>query len=178
MATSSVNLPKEATISKWKKDFPWLQVKNGHMFCDLFSKWENRLRGYRNYNDTFCTKGSSNWRRSALSDHDTSTMHKEVVEHEKRQNLGESYRRHVVQTIPDDNPLKKHFEKMSESARKAMERSFEVADFIGKKGKPFSDYPGWSLGRCMVLNFFQPTDIETRARNSFITSAKHCLQRT
>ena len=47
----------------------------------------------------------------------------------------------MVLKIPDDNPLRQCFARMSENERHMLVRSFEVAYYIAKKGRPYSDFP-------------------------------------
>ena len=68
-------------------------------------------------------------------------MHAEAQDLENRETFGGEFRKHFIQTIPEDNPLKKCFARMSENERQMLVRSFEVAYYIGKKGRPYSDFP-------------------------------------
>ena len=95
----------------------------------------------RNYSDVFIKKGSNNWQRSAINEHNTSTMHSDANDQENRETLGDQFRKHVVHRMPDDNPLKQCFAWMSENERHMLVRSFEVAYNIAKKGRPYSDFP-------------------------------------
>ena len=140
MASAS-NVPKPRTLKKWTAEFKWLEIRENRMYCRLCTKWQKKLASCRNYSDAFITKGSNNWQRSAVNEHNTSAMHSDANGHENREILGDQFRKHVVHTIPEDNPLKQCFARMSENERHMLVRSFEVAYYLAKKGRPYSDFP-------------------------------------
>ena len=135
------NVPKARTLKKWCAEFKWLEIRDNRMYCHICTKWQKRLASSRNYSDAFITKGSNNWQRSAVNEHNISAMHSHANDHENRETLGDQFRKHVVHKIPDDNPLKQCFARMSENERHMLVRSFEVAYYIAKKGRPYSDFP-------------------------------------
>lgn len=116
MASAS-NVPKPRTLKKWTAEFKWLEIRENRMYCRLCTKWQKKLASCRNYSDAFITKGSNNWQRSAVNEHNTSAMHSDANGHENREILGDQFRKHVVHTIPEDNPLKQCFARMSENER-------------------------------------------------------------
>lgn len=124
MASAS-NVPKPRTLKKWTAEFKWLEIRENRMYCRLCTKWQKKLASCRNYSDAFITKGSNNWQRSAVNEHNTSAMHSDANGHENREILGDQFRKHVVHTIPEDNPLKQCFARMSENERHMLVRSFE-----------------------------------------------------
>ena len=135
------NVPKARSLKKWCAEFKWLEICDNRMYCQICTKWQKRLASCRNYSDAFITKGSNNWQRSALNEHNISAMHSDANDHENRETLGDQFQKHVVHKIPDDNPLKQCFARMSENERHTLVQSFEVAYYIAKKGRPYSDFP-------------------------------------
>ena len=135
------NVPKAHTLKKWSAEFKWLEIRNNHMYCHICTKRQKKLASCRNYSDAFIMKGSNNWQRSAVNEHNISAMHSDANDHENQETLGDQFRKHVVHKIPDDNPLKQCFAWMSENEGHMLVRSFEVAYYIAKKGGPYSDFP-------------------------------------
>ena len=113
------------------------------MFCKTCSKWRESIVSTRNYNDTFVKEGSVNWQKSAVKEHDTIVPHVTTIDYEQRSVMGENYRKQVVNRIPENNPLKQSFARMSEDERELFVRSFEIAYLLAKKARPYSDFPDW-----------------------------------
>ena len=94
------NFPKLTTIKRRKEDFSWLEInKSEGMTCKLCCKWETAIESSKNYSDAF-VKGSKNYRRSAVAEHETRTQHersKELDEKEKCEATGSVYRKTVTQ---------------------------------------------------------------------------------
>ena len=107
MASAS-NVPKPRTLKKWTAEFKWLEIRENRMYCRLCTKWQKKLASCRNYSDAFITKGSNNWQRSAVNEHNTSAMHSDANGHENREILGDQFRKHVVHTI---SSLKRVYER-------------------------------------------------------------------
>ena len=69
------------------------------MKCKLCVKWEKNIDSCKNYSDAF-VKGSKNYKRSAVSDHEKTSQHeksKELEEKEKCETSGLPYRKSVYQ---------------------------------------------------------------------------------
>ena len=74
---------KIKTIQTWKKDFTWLIISPSEgMKCKLCVKWEKNIDSCKNYSDAF-VKGSKNYKRSAVSDHEKTSQHRDLEEKEK-----------------------------------------------------------------------------------------------
>ena len=91
---------KIKTIQTWKKNFTWLNISPSEdMKCKLCVKWEKNIDSCKNYSDAF-VKGSKNYKRSAVSDHEKMSQHeksKELEEKEKCETSGLPYRKSVYQ---------------------------------------------------------------------------------
>ena len=91
---------KIKTIQTWKKDFTWLNVSPSEgMKCKLCVKWEKNIDSCKNYSDAF-VKGSKNYKRSAVSDHEKMSQHeksKELEEKGKCETSGLPYRKNLYQ---------------------------------------------------------------------------------
>ena len=69
------SFPKIKTVQTWKKDFTWLNTSpSKSMKCKLCVKWEKNTDSYKNYSNAFI-KGSKNYKRSAVSDHEKTSQH-------------------------------------------------------------------------------------------------------
>ena len=88
---------KIKTIQTWKKDFTWLNVSPSEgMKCKLCVKWEKNIDSCKNYSDAF-VKGSKNYKRSAVSDHEKTSQHEDLEEKEKCKTSVLPYRKSVYQ---------------------------------------------------------------------------------
>ena len=78
--------PKIKTIKNWKESFKWLKFVDGmKMVCTTCEANAEKLRLMPSANLAFVT-GSTNYRPSALKDHEQTDGHKRAVkesEHEK-----------------------------------------------------------------------------------------------
>ena len=73
------SFPKIKTIQTWKKDFTWLNTSPSKgMKCKLCVQWEKNIDSYKNYSNGF-VKGSKNYKRSAVSDHEKTSQHEQRV---------------------------------------------------------------------------------------------------
>lgn len=86
------NVPKARSLKKWCAEFKWLEICDNRMYCQICTKWQKRLASCRNYSDAFITKGSNNWQRSALNEHNISAMHSDANDHENRETLGDQFK--------------------------------------------------------------------------------------
>ena len=97
---SSPTFPKIKTLQNWKNDFSWLNVNHSQgMTCKLCVKWEKTIESSKNYSEAF-VKGSKNYRRSAVVEHEKTTQHqksKELEEKERCEAAGAVYRKIVTQ---------------------------------------------------------------------------------
>ena len=71
-------VPKIKTIQSWKTELSWLNVESTGMSCKLCYKWKDKLLGVKNYSDAFII-GSSNYRRSNISDNSKSAQHLKIA---------------------------------------------------------------------------------------------------
>ena len=68
-------LPPEKVIKRWREQFSWLDVTNNKtLICKMCCLHEDKLRSMTNVSMSFIS-GSSNYRLSALKDHDNSACH-------------------------------------------------------------------------------------------------------
>ena len=138
----SRNIPQLRTQQKWKIDFPWLDFSNNGMKCLLCCEWLKAIESSKNFNDRFII-GCTNYRLSAVKDHAKSDIHLTSTKKKDKENAekaGEKYREKVTVKIPDNCPIVKGLNKASVKERESLYKLFEVAYFIAKKGRPFSDY--------------------------------------
>ena len=163
--------PKQNTQKEWKKEYPQLVFRPDSMYCKLCFDHNEKLLGCKNYNATF-VNGSTNFRKSAVSEHFSSDMHREAMElaeKEKSKQVGEKY----VKKLTPPGPTKigesfKRSGKMTSQQKEYFERLFHVAYFIAKKGRPYTDYVEIiELEKLHKVKFFESSSYEneTACRN-------------
>ena len=75
-------LSSEKVLKRWRKQFSWLDITNSKtLICKICCSQKDKLHSMPNFSMSFIS-GSSNYRLSALKDHDNSTCHQRVI-HEK-----------------------------------------------------------------------------------------------
>ena len=134
--------PRDKT---WKTEYSWLEIDVNGMKCKVCKKWEAKISSVKNFSDAFL-KGSTNYRKSNVSDHAKSTQHVKSCDLEEKQNCenkGRAYQKIVSLTVPVDSPIYQGLKKMSDSERTGMKVLFEAAYLNAKKGRPLSDFEDW-----------------------------------
>ena len=109
----------------------------------------------KNFSDAFL-KGSTNYRKSNVSDHAKSTQRVkscDLEEKQKCENEGRVYQKKVSLTVPVDSPIYQGLKKVSDSERTGMKMLFQAAYLNVKKGRPLSDFEDWiEWAECKDLN--------------------------
>ena len=72
--------------NSWMKTRDWLKHENDKMYCTLCINYVNSKKNRSNYPSSFLT-GYSNFKSTALQDHESSTLHKDAVSHENQMKL-------------------------------------------------------------------------------------------
>ncbi|XP_066928483.1 zinc finger protein 862-like [Clytia hemisphaerica] len=143
---ASQNFPKIKTLQKWKNDFSWLNVNHSQgMTCKLCVKWEKTIESSKNYSEAF-VKGSKNYRKSAVAEHEKTTQHdksKELEEEERCKASGAVYRKTVTQNTPVGAPIVKGLKKMSNTEKEGLLKLFQIAYLNAYKGRPYVDFTDW-----------------------------------
>ena len=137
-------LPKDATIKKWKEGFSWLQItETKKLVCVICSPQEEKIRRMPRVNLSFIT-GSTNYKLSALKEHQLSDGHKRAEkeeEAEKATAAGLSIPPvRVVQNIPENSAISMGFKQMGETERTAISKLHDIAYYIALKGCAFTDF--------------------------------------
>ena len=85
--------PSEKVLKRWSEQFSWLDITNNKtLICKICCWQEGKLRSMPNISMSFIS-GSSNYRFSALKDHDNATCHQRAIrekEHEEVVAVGKS----------------------------------------------------------------------------------------
>ena len=137
--------PRDKTLQAWKTEYSWLEIDVNGMKCKVCKKWEAKISSVKNLSDAFL-KGSTNYRKSNVSDHAKSTQNVkscDLAEKQKCENEGRAYQKKVSLTVPVDSPIYHGLKKMSDSERTGMKVPFEAAYLNAKKGRPLSDFEDW-----------------------------------
>lgn len=138
-------IPQEKTKSKWQSAYPWLGFSADGMKCTLCCEWKKKIENSKNFSDRFVV-GCNNYRISAVQDHGKSEMHLKSIEENDKKNAedaGETFRKRVVTSIPENSPLLNSLKKASAKERESLIKLFDVAYLIAMKGRPYTDYPDY-----------------------------------
>ena len=72
-------LPSEKVLKRWREQFSWLDITNNKtLICKICCSQEDKLRSMPNVSMSVIS-GSSNYRLSALKDHDNSACHQRAI---------------------------------------------------------------------------------------------------
>ena len=86
-------LPSEKVLKRWREQFSCLDITNNKtLICKTCCWQQDKLRSMLNFSMSFIS-GSSNYRLSALKDHDNSAYHQSAIrekEHEEAVVVGKS----------------------------------------------------------------------------------------
>ena len=130
MSDEQCKIPKTKTQQRSKLDHPWLIFTSSGMKCKaVCCDWLLKIEGCKNFSNRFIyIIGSSNYKTSAVKDHETSDQHKrsmgnqEILEAEK---AGVSIaKKFVRQKAPEDSTIMQSFKKMSEGERESLVKLF------------------------------------------------------
>ena len=137
-------LPLPATRQKWKKVNKYLEFTNDSMRCSLCIKYENRLcLNSKNFSANFI-EGCRNFKKSSVLEHVNSNMHKEAEEMcEAEKAKINNIRISKDLKVGGQSDISKAFSKagkMSKQQKEGIEKLFDVAYNIAKKGRPFTDF--------------------------------------
>ena len=140
----SRKVPKIETQNNWKTNFPYLKFTSTGMQCCLCLKFNDSLKlKPKIYNESFIN-GSKNYRKSAVKDHMTSSMHDEAKlkdEEQKAKEAGTKVKR--IHEVPSTSQITKSIGKMgvmTTNQKQNLIKLFHLAYYLGKKGRPYTDY--------------------------------------
>ena len=112
-------LPSEKVLKRWRKQFSWLYITNNKtLICKICCLQEDKLRSMPNFSMSFIS-GSSNYRLSALKDHDNSACHQRAIrekEHEEAIAVGKSLppRKFQHHSLSSESPIYIGIQQISE----------------------------------------------------------------
>ena len=143
---SNKSIPKETALRKCKDQFSWLKIIDvggeNKMICKVFTSQEEKLKLMPNTNLTFI-KGSTNFKKSSLSDHETTDEHTSGIreqENEKATVAGLTVTPcKVVQETQTYSAIA-DFKRMGETKKTALKKLFDIAHHIATKGQPFTEF--------------------------------------
>ena len=75
-------LPKTSTQEKWMKRHSWLLFTRDGMKCELCIKWEDSIKGSKNFQRAFLD-GLINYNSSAASEHKKTDQHLQSIERQE-----------------------------------------------------------------------------------------------
>ena len=105
--------------------------------------WSEKIRHTKHFSDKFI-KGSTNYKTSALDDHEKSDQHElsiDLQEKQQAETTGVSRKRkHITQNVPENSAIKQSFRKMSINEKDSLSKLFDIAFIIAKKGRPYTDF--------------------------------------
>ena len=105
-------IPQEKKKAKWQSSYTWLEFSNDGMICTLCCEWQKQIETSKKFYNRFIV-GSNNYRISTIQVHGKSEMHLKSIEQKDKKNAedAETYRKRVVNNIPQDLPLLKSMKK-------------------------------------------------------------------
>ena len=137
-----MTLPAEKTLQKWKNKYTWLRISESKkMTCDICCSQEGIIRSMPNVNLSFLN-GSSNFRKSSLKDHETSSCHQQAIrekEHSDATAAGISLPpRRVEVQVPSNSAITTGLQRMEEKDRDTIEKLHDLAFNVAVQGLPFT----------------------------------------
>ena len=138
-------LPPEKVLKRWREHFFWLDItSNKTLICKICCSQEDKLRSMPNFSMSFIS-GSSNYRLSALKDHDNSTCHQRAIrekEHEEAVAVGKSLPSRKIQRRPltSESPIYLDIQQMSEKDRETLSKLHDISVHIALQRLPFTTF--------------------------------------
>ena len=136
-------LPKLSTQKSWKSEFPFLKFVEKFMYCQVCLKCEEKIKSCKNYNASFGV-ACSNFRKSAVSEHSRTEMHRKAEELEKTENAEKLGEKHKKKAIPAENtPVGesiRNIGKLTENQQERLEKRFRIAYHVALRGRPYIDF--------------------------------------
>ena len=137
-STNQLKLPKDSTMKKWKVNYDWLMfTERNTMICKIcVSQKEKLLLKNPSLNMGFLT-GSTNYKLSALNDHNVSECHLTGIsemKHEEALADGKSLQpKHVIHKVPVDSAIASGMQKMNDKERAGIVKLMDISYFIALK---------------------------------------------
>ena len=129
------------TVDKWIAEndkalntTTWLQYERrdreyvASLKCSMCVRFQERLRGVRNYNPAFIV-GSTNFRTSSFKDHARSDMHQRAML---------LFRKSQTSDVTEYAPIAKALATLDATSEKRLKRKFEIAYLICKQNLAFN----------------------------------------
>ena len=165
---SNKSIPKETFLRKCKDQFSWLKIIDvggeNKMIYKVFTSQEEKLKLMPNTNLTFI-KGSTNFKKSSLSDHETTDEHKSGIreqENEKATVAGLTVTPcKVVQETQTYSAIA-DFKRMGETKKTALKKLFDIAHHIATKGQPFTEFKDTSNSKKIMESNFNLVHMEMK----------------
>ena len=138
-------LPSEKVLKRWRGQFSWLDITNNKtLICKICCSQEEKLRSVPNVSMSFIS-GSSNYRLSALKDHDNSAFHQRAIhekEHEEAAAVGKSLPPRKIQYRPltSESPIFLGIQQMSEKDRETLSKLHDISFHIALQRLPFTAF--------------------------------------
>ena len=134
------------------------------MICKVFTSQEEKLKLMPNTNLTFI-KGSTNFKKSSLSDHETTDEHTSGIreqENEKATVSGLTVTPcKVVQETQTYSAIA-DFKRMGETEKTALKKLFDIAHHIATKGQPFTEFQDTSNSKKIMESNFNLVHMEMK----------------
>ena len=138
-------LPSEKVLKRWKEQFSWLDITNNKtLIYKICCSQEDKLRSRPNVSMSFIS-GSSNYRLSALKDHDNSACHQSAIrekEHEEPVAVGKSLPPRKIQHRPltSESPIFLGIQQISEKDRETLSKLHDISFHIALQRLPFTAF--------------------------------------
>ena len=138
-------LPSEKVLKRWREQFSWLDIMNNKtLICKICCSQEDKLCSMPNISMSFIS-GSSNYRLSALKDHDNSACHQRAIrekEHEEAIAVGKSLPPRKIQHCPltSESPTYLGIQEMSEKDHETLSKLHNIFFHVVLQRLPFTAF--------------------------------------
>ena len=131
-------------LKMWREQFSWLDITNSKTsICKICCSQEDKLRSIPNVSMSFIA-GSSNYRLSALKDHDNFACHQRVIRekgHEEAVAVGKSLPRKIQRRpLTSESPIYLGIQQMSKKNRETLSKLHNVSFHIALQRLPFTAF--------------------------------------
>lgn len=136
--------PKVSKQKEWEKVYTGLKFgKDDLMICSLCCKYKSKLESLSKYSSAFIN-GSSNYRKSNVSDHFTSFVHKKAEEFEREEKAKETGERYEVNMkVPANAAIRNSIDKMGKltpDQKESLRKLFRIAYLQAFMARPYLDF--------------------------------------
>ena len=132
------------TVKKWEREvncnleYDIIGADVVCLRCVVCKRWEKCIEKVKGFNTNWIHPRAKSIEKDGLKSHLQTNQHKEAERLEKRSKMGaEVYSQSVLETTPIGCSLRK----LQEKDKASLEVKFNIAYYLAKRERPFTDYP-------------------------------------